>query len=100
MMESSQGSIDRSDMPPPPVPVDPHLPGRGKENREYHKFSATIDKNLWALLYTDMLKHGLSTGRMLDVILWRYYERPPLSYEAYAESHAEQSNQCIEQKDE
>lgn len=91
LLERSPVFIDRSDMPPPPVPVD-DFPGRGKETRQYHKFTATVDNNLWKLLQKDMIKHDLATGRMLDVILWRHYDRPPLSYEEGPVNQDQSSN--------
>jgi hypothetical protein len=82
-------------MTPPPVPPEPPIgedfppeprtivgAGKGRrETRKYERISLTIDSNLWKLVQTDMEKLRVSAGRMIDVLLWRVYGRPKLSFE-------------------
>ena len=51
-----------------------------KEDRQIKKISATIDEVLWGLFEVERKRRGLSTGRLLDIILWQWYGKPKLSY--------------------
>jgi hypothetical protein len=56
--------------------------GRGrKERRDYVKITPTMDRVLFNLFDTEAKKKKLSHGKLLDVILWHWYEKPKLSYE-------------------
>jgi hypothetical protein len=68
--------VYEADMPPAP-----EISGRhGKKDREYFKVSLTIDKSLWNRFIQERDSLRLSSGRLMDKILWEYYGRPALSY--------------------
>ena len=51
-----------------------------KEDRQMKTISATIDEVLWGALRGRKERRGLSTGRLLDIILWQWDGKPKLSY--------------------
>ena len=56
--------------------------GKGRrENRAYIKASVTIDLALWDRLMQEKDRLHESAGRTMDVVLWRYFNRPPMSLE-------------------
>ena len=71
---------DTEDVPPEPETLKKAGKGR-KENRDYVKASVTIDRVLWDFLVDERDRRKVSTGRALDIILWRYYGKPKLSFE-------------------
>jgi hypothetical protein len=79
-METDRNIITlMEDEPPEPTTIKGEGKGR-RENRAYEKVSVTIDKKLWERFTADRDSIKVSTGRMMDIILWRYYGRPKLSY--------------------
>jgi hypothetical protein len=69
------------DAPPKPEVLKQTERGGRRENRIYAKVGATIDEELFKLFEADRERRRCSTGRLLDVILWQHYGRPPLSFE-------------------
>lgn len=71
--------IDNYDEPPMPA----H--STRKEGRQLpgsrHNLSANIDIELWNLLKIESRKHAGVISRTLDVVLWRYFRKPKLSFE-------------------
>jgi len=67
----------QSDTDAPPEPV---TTGR-KQNRLYGKLGATTDGVLMDLFSAEAKNRTISTGRLMDIILWERYSRPVLSYE-------------------
>jgi len=54
---------------------------KNKQNRDYGKLSLTVDTVLLDLFNREAKTRRISGGRLLDIILWRYYGRPRLSYQ-------------------
>jgi hypothetical protein len=75
-MPTVTNPVYEADMPPEPGPGGRH----GKKDREYFKVSLTIDKSLWNRFIQERDSLRLSSGRLMDKILWEYYGRPALSY--------------------
>ncbi|MGO9571851.1 MAG: hypothetical protein ACLP5H_30365 [Desulfomonilaceae bacterium] len=71
---------DAEDSPPEPETLKKAGKGR-RENRNYVKASVTVDKVLWDLFTTERDHMRVSTGRLMDIILWRHFNRPKLSFE-------------------
>jgi len=76
VMNIQAAEPETEDMPPQPTRT-----GRG-ENRQYVKISLTLDKNLWDLFQLERDRLRVSSGRMLDILLWRALGKPRLSFEA------------------
>jgi hypothetical protein len=78
----NEGNIitDTQDMPPEPQVIKGEGKGR-RENRDYEKVSVTIDKVLWKKFCQERDRLRVSSGRLMDAILWREFGRPRLSYE-------------------
>jgi hypothetical protein len=78
-MPTATSSAYGADMPPAPEKI----PGgrHGKKDREYEKVSVTIDKSLWDRFTKERDSLRLSSGRLMDKILWQYFGRPALSYQ-------------------
>ena len=72
--------IDTEDAPPEPEVIKGAGKGR-RENRDYVKVSVTIDRVLWDKFTEERDRMKVSSGRLMDIILWRAFGRPPLSYE-------------------
>jgi len=69
-------SVPREDDPPSPPKTGKRLHGVKRDLR------ARIDKNLMYLLEVDCQTHyGRNMSKCLDAILWRYYDKPRLSFE-------------------
>jgi len=67
------------DMPPEPAAV---LGVKGRrQDRDYRKITLTIDKSLWDLFEAERKRLSVSAARMMDIVLWRHYGRPRLSFE-------------------
>jgi len=67
-------------------PQEPKAIDRRRQARKYLKISVTVDKALWELFEAErnnLESSGgkVSSGRLLDRILWLYYGKPALSYE-------------------
>jgi len=62
----------------PPLPEN--ITGR-KQNREYERVTITVDKVLWRKFKAERARLNVSTGRLLDILLWRSLGKPRLSYE-------------------
>jgi hypothetical protein len=62
------------------APPEPIRRGR-KQNRIYGKLGATADAVLLELFNAEARSQGISTGRLMDTILWERYGKPILSYE-------------------
>jgi hypothetical protein len=75
-MPTATSPVYEADMPPEPGPGGRH----GKKDREYFKISLTIDQGLWNRFIEERDALRLSSGRLMDKILWEYYGRPSLSY--------------------
>ena len=68
--------VDNPPLPPKEGPKGKRLKGEKKDIR------ALIDAVLWERLMQDCRdKHGNNISRTLDVILWRYFGKPKLSFE-------------------
>jgi hypothetical protein len=67
------------DMPPEPETLRGMGRGR-KESRDYHRLTTAIDKELFKLFSRECKQRKLSTGKLLDAILWNRYGKPKLSY--------------------
>jgi len=80
MQAKKQSILDIEDMPPEPQVIKGEGKGR-RENRDYQKVSLTIDKILWAKFCQERDRRRVSSGRLMDAILWNRYGRPKLSYE-------------------
>jgi hypothetical protein len=76
-MPTVTSSVYEAGMPPAPGPGGRH----GKKDREYLKVSLTIDKSLWDRFTKERDALRLSSGRLMDKILWEYYGKPLLSYQ-------------------
>lgn len=71
---------DVQDVPPEPQVITGEGKGR-RENRHYQKVSITIDTVLWDKIMQEKDRTRVSAGRIMDVILWRYFNKPPLSFQ-------------------
>jgi hypothetical protein len=80
MRDEMNAMADMQDVPPEPQVITGEGKGR-RENRRYTKASVTVDKVLWNLFVTERDKLRVSTGRLMDIILWRHFGKPKLSYE-------------------
>lgn len=75
-------TIKREDEEIPPEPTTVKGEGKGrKENRDYERITVAIDTELAALFKQEMSDKGLSSGKLLDRILWNRYGKPKLSYQ-------------------
>jgi len=70
--------IDNEDFPPEPETLK-GVKGR-KEDRKYKRFTISLDQNLARLFEADMERLRVGAGRMADIIFWRYYGKPALTY--------------------
>jgi len=75
-----RASIETDDVPPEPEVIKGEGKGR-RENRDYVKVSVTVDKVLWEKFTKERDRMKVSSGRLMDIILWRAFGRPALSYE-------------------
>ncbi|MBI4965514.1 MAG: hypothetical protein HY913_19710 [Desulfomonile tiedjei] len=73
-------SIEIDDVPPEPEVIKGEGKGR-RENRDYVKVSVTVDKVLWEKFTKERNRMKVSSGRLMDIILWRAFGRPRLSYQ-------------------
>lgn len=80
MRTKSTPITDTHDMPPEPQVIKGEGKGR-RENRDYEKASVTVDKVLWEKFCAERDRLRVSSGRLMDIILWRAFGRPRLSYE-------------------
>ena len=71
---------DSEDVPAEPETLKREGKGR-RENRDYQKVSVTIDTVLWDKIMQEKDRMRVSTGRAIDIILWRYFGKPPLSFQ-------------------
>jgi hypothetical protein len=71
---------NKLEMPPESITIKGGGRGR-KETRDYVKITPTVDRVLFDLFDADAKKRKISQGKMLDIILWNWYEKPKLSYE-------------------
>jgi len=70
-------SVGALEEPPEPERV----PGTRRENRDWERISATIDRNLIKFFNREKKERRMSTSRLLETILWLHYGKPRLSYE-------------------
>jgi hypothetical protein len=70
-------SVGALEEPPEPERV----PGTRRENRDWERISATIDRNLIKFFNREKKKRRISTSRLLETILWLHYGKPRLSYD-------------------
>lgn len=70
-------SVGALEEPPEPERV----PGTRRENRDWERISATIDRNLIKFFKREKKERRMSTSRLLETILWLHYGKPNLSYE-------------------
>jgi hypothetical protein len=71
---------DTEDTPPEPRVITGEGKGR-RENRKYVKASVTVDEALWQRFTAERDRMRVSTGRLMDIILWRHFGKPKLSFE-------------------
>lgn len=56
--------------------------GKGRRlNRDYERVSITIDKELWKEFRAEQKRLHTTAPRLMDTILWHYYNKPRLSFE-------------------
>lgn len=55
-------------------------PVRGKR-RSYTRTTITVDDKLWELVQEECRKLHILPPRLLDSLLWHYFQRPTLSYQ-------------------
>jgi hypothetical protein len=80
----------QTDLAPGDAPPEPEmLAGSRKESRKYAKISATLDKNLLKLFNREKKRLRMSTGKLMDRILWAHYGKPLLSYQSEREEESE-----------
>ena len=72
-------AIAAEDLPPEPQSVKGR-PGR-RQDRDYEKVTVTIDRLLWERFCQERDHLGVSSSRMMDVVLWQRYGKPRLSFE-------------------
>ena len=88
-LQSISGSYGESvgalDEPPEPV----RIPGTRRENRDWERVSATIDRNLMEFFKREKKERRLSTSRLLEMIIWLHYNKPRLSYEEGDQTRAQ-----------
>ncbi len=80
LKESVQMIQNKMEMPPESKTIKGSGRGR-KERRDYVKITPTMDRVLFNLFDAEAKKQKLSHGKLLDVILWHWYQKPKLSYE-------------------
>ena len=80
LKESVQIIQNKMEMPPESKTIKGSGRGR-KERRDYVKITPTMDRVLFNLFDAEAKKQKLSHGKLLDIILWHWYEKPKLSYE-------------------
>ena len=74
--------IIQNKMETPPESKTVKGSGRGrKETRDYVKITPTVDRVLFNLFDANAKKLKISHGKLLDIVLWHWYEKPKLSYE-------------------
>ncbi len=83
-LKNTATAINESDFPAEPQVVKGKGKGR-RENRRYMKISLTVDETLWKLFAAEKDRLRVSSGRLMDAILWRHYGRPRLSYQESSE---------------
>jgi hypothetical protein len=71
---------NKMEMPPESITIKGSGRGR-KEKRDYVKITPTVDRVLFDLFDSETKKLKISQGKLLDIILWNWYEKPKLSYE-------------------
>jgi hypothetical protein len=71
---------ESQDMPPEPETIKKAGKGR-RENRDYVKMSVTVDRALWEIFEKERARLKVSSGRMMDILLWRAFGKPKLSYQ-------------------
>lgn len=76
-VSASAELVPTLDEPPEPERV----PGTRRENRDWERISATVDRNLIKFFNREKKERRLSTSRLLETILWLHYGKPGLSYE-------------------
>jgi Protein of unknown function (DUF433) len=72
--------------------AEPPLPPIDKKKRRATKagIRVLVDENLGKLFEADVnQRFGGNASRCMDAILWNYYGKPPLSFEAPKETHKE-----------
>jgi len=62
-------------------PPRPAREGKKFKDRETEYLRCLIDKKLYERVEKDAGHYGGNISRTVDAILWRYYNRPRLSYE-------------------
>jgi len=77
-MLQQSGSVERDT---PPAPTARRGERGRKENREYRRYTIGIDVALADLFDKELEETGLSSGKLMDRILWLRYNKPRLSYE-------------------
>lgn len=66
----------------PPLPKTTKGQGQGrKENRKYAMITPTIDIVLRDLFIKETKKRNISQGKLMDQILWHWFQKPKLSYD-------------------
>jgi len=68
--------VGEGEEPPEPTRVS----GTRRENRDWGRISATVDKNLLKHFNLERKQRRLSASRLLETILWLHYGKPELSY--------------------
>ncbi len=62
------------------VEFQPELVPTSKD-RTYHRATLTIDTELWARLQDECKRLHILPPRLIDTLLWQYFNKPKLSFE-------------------
>ena len=66
----------------PPIPViDQTDPSKKKHVVERERVIGTVDRSLFELFHDERQARGVTVSRMLDIVLWKYFGKPKLSFE-------------------
>jgi len=62
------------------IEFQPELVPTSKD-RVYHRATLTIDTELWQLLQDECKRLHILPPRLIDTLLWQYFNKPKLSFE-------------------
>ncbi len=70
----------------PPLPTVNDASASKKEHVvERERITGTVDPVLFDLFHKERKARGVTVSRMLDIVLWKYYGKPQLSFEIIAD---------------
>ncbi|MBM3301596.1 MAG: hypothetical protein FJY85_16815, partial [Deltaproteobacteria bacterium] len=66
----------------PPLPVVDQMSRTGREHLvERERVMGTVDPVLFNLFHNERNARGVTVSRMLDIVLWKYFGKPKLSFQ-------------------